>query len=389
MVLAGVSVWLLVGRDDGSAAVTTKTTKQLVTVARGALTDTISAEGTVAAAQTDDLSFGASGEVTAVDVSAGDKVTAGQVLATIDSASLQSSVDQAQSDLADAEATLDDDESSGASSAQIAASESKVQTAHDSLTSAEQALDGATLTATFDGTVTAVNVTAGEQLGSSGTGGTNQTGSATGSGNSSSTLGSGSTVPNASPNSDTGNGSTSSTPDIQVVSSGRYTSELQVDSSQVDSVAVGASVTVSVSTGSSSGRGGFNFPAFAGGNANRNGGNGNAANGNAANGNAANGDTTNGATGGHTATGTVTEVGKVADASSGVAQYPVTITFSTDDASFSVGTSITGAISSTIKDDVLTVPVRAVSTEQRRVDGDRRSRRDDERPHRDGQGHDG
>ena len=171
-----------------------------------------------------------------------------------------------------------------------------------------------------------------------------------------------------------------------MVSSGRYTSELQVDSSQVDRVAVGASVAVSVSTGSSSGRGGFNFPAFGSGNANRNG---NSGNGDAGNGNAANGNTTNGAAGGATATGTVTEVGKIADASSGVAQYPVTIAFSTDDASFSVGTSITGAISSTIKDDVLTVPVRAVSTENGEstvtvaLDGTT------DRPDRDGQGHDG
>ena len=81
--VAGVAVWLLLGRDDDSAAVTTTTTKELVTVTRGPLTETISAEGTVAAAQTDDLSFGASGTVTAVNVSAGDKVTAGQVLATL------------------------------------------------------------------------------------------------------------------------------------------------------------------------------------------------------------------------------------------------------------------------------------------------------------------
>jgi macrolide-specific efflux system membrane fusion protein len=58
----------------------------------------------------------------------------------------------------------------------------------------------------------------------------------------------------------------------------------------------------------------------------------------------------------------VTEVGRVADASSGVAQYPVTIEFATDDAAFSIGTSITGSISTTVKDDVIQVPVRAVTT---------------------------
>ena len=43
------------------------------------------AKFTVAAAQTNDLSFSSSGTVTAVDVKAGDEVKAGQVLATIDS----------------------------------------------------------------------------------------------------------------------------------------------------------------------------------------------------------------------------------------------------------------------------------------------------------------
>jgi multidrug efflux pump subunit AcrA (membrane-fusion protein) len=343
--VAGTALWLLFGRDDDSAAVTTTTTKQLVTVTRGPLTETISAEGTVAAAQTDDLSFGASGTVTAVNVSAGDKVAAGQVLATLDSASLQSDVADAQSDLADAQATLADDQSSGASSTQIAVDQTRVQSAQDALTSAQNALAGATLTATFDGTITTVNVSVGEKL-SSGTGGTDQTGSDSGTGNSSSNLGSGSNQPDGS----NGDDSSSSTPDIEVVSAGKYASELQVDSSQVDSVKLGAEVTVSVSTGSSTDNLGGFFPRQI---------DGNGTTGNGTTGN--NGGT--GTTGnGTTVTGIVTDVGKVADASSGVAQYPVSIDFSTDDASYSIGTSITGAISSAIKDDVVQVPVRAVST---------------------------
>src|SRR5262245_44858027 len=99
VLVIGLGVWWFAIRDDSSsAAITTTTTKELVTATRGPLTESISAEGTVAAAQTDDLSFGASGTVTAVNVAAGDKVTTGQVLATIDSASLQSDVDQAASD---------------------------------------------------------------------------------------------------------------------------------------------------------------------------------------------------------------------------------------------------------------------------------------------------
>ena len=134
-----------------------------------------------------------------------------------------------------AEATLADDQTSGASSSQIAVDQTRVTTAQDSLTQAQEALAGATLVASFDGTVASVNVSVGERLGSGGTGGTGQTGSATPSGRSSSTLGSGNTGPNA-----TGGSGNTSTADIQVVSAGRYSSELSVDSSQIDSVKVGA-----------------------------------------------------------------------------------------------------------------------------------------------------
>src|SRR5215813_5063456 len=70
----------------------------VVGLAMGALGDPGTASsptaqvGTVAAAQSDDLKFGASGTVTAVNVKAGDDVQAGQVLATIDSSQLQANV---------------------------------------------------------------------------------------------------------------------------------------------------------------------------------------------------------------------------------------------------------------------------------------------------------
>jgi hypothetical protein len=134
------------------------------------------------------------------------------------------------------------------------------------------------------------------------------------------------------------------------VSTGKYSAELQVDSSQVDRVQPGAPVTVSVSTGSSDTFSGGFFPGAV---RRSDAGTGNT-------GNASGGTGTTGS--GTTVTGIVYEVGKVADASSGVAQYPVTIAFSTDDASFSIGTSVTGDISSTVKDDAVQVPVRAVST---------------------------
>ncbi len=90
------------------------------------MSETVSAEGTVAAAETDDLSFAASGTVTAVNVKAGDTVTAGQVLATIDSAELESDVAAANATVAEAKAKLADDEDAGASDEQLAADESSL-----------------------------------------------------------------------------------------------------------------------------------------------------------------------------------------------------------------------------------------------------------------------
>ena len=59
----------------------------------------------------------------------------------------------------------------------------------------------------------------------------------------------------------------------------------------------------------------------------------------------------------------MTSVSQVASASSGVAGYPVVISFNADSKSFYPGTTVTGAIATEAKDDVIQVPTRAVSTE--------------------------
>jgi membrane fusion protein, macrolide-specific efflux system len=373
VVIVAFAVWYFAIRSDGSSsnAAATTTTKQLVTVTRGALTNSVSAEGTVAAAQTDDLSFSAAGTVTAVNVKAGDTVTAGEVLATIDSASLQSSVASAASTLARAQASLADDQSSGASSAQIAADQTAVTTATDSLARAWQNLAGASLVATFNGTVSSVNLTVGEQLSSSGSGGTTPTGSGSGSGQSSSTLGSGNSGGFGGNNS---SNSSSSSAQIEVVSKGQYSVSLPVASSDVSSLEVGDPATLTVTTATGGRFGGFGgfgggggFRALFGAGGGGAGTGGANANGGGRNATGQNGSATSGpgnsANTGATATGTVTDVGQVASASSGVAQYPVTVTFTTDNAQFSVGSTVTGAVQAVVADNVIEVPVRAVSSD--------------------------
>jgi multidrug efflux pump subunit AcrA (membrane-fusion protein) len=229
ILIAAFAGWWFGIRSDGTstAAATVTTTKQLVTVTSGPTSQTVSADGTVAAAQTDDLSFTAAGTVTAVNVKAGASVTKGQVLATIDSAALQSALTSAESTLADAKAKLSNDETAGASSDQIAADNASITTATDSVTNAYVALQGAQLVATFNGTVAS-----GSKSGS---------GQSAGSGSSSS----GSSGFGASSSSSS---STSSVGQIAVVSQGQYSVAVDVTSSDVGSVQVGQAATLTLSS---------------------------------------------------------------------------------------------------------------------------------------------
>src|SRR5665647_1539152 len=70
---------------------------------------TIDAVGTVASAARADASFSVGGTVGTVDVAVGDTVAAGALLATLDASGLEDALEQAESELADAEQTLEDD----------------------------------------------------------------------------------------------------------------------------------------------------------------------------------------------------------------------------------------------------------------------------------------
>jgi hypothetical protein len=60
----------------------------------------------------------------------------------------------------------------------------------------------------------------------------------------------------------------------------------------------------------------------------------------------------------------VTSVGKVATASSGVATYTVTVTFTDTSKEIFAGSTVTAAIVTSHRSDVLQVPSRAVTTDQ-------------------------
>jgi multidrug efflux pump subunit AcrA (membrane-fusion protein) len=90
------------GSSSSSAA-----TKRTATVGKGVVQSTVSGNGTLEPAQKVKLSFGASGEVTAIDVKSGEKVKVGQVLAEVDSSSARASLASAEAQLIEAEEAVE------------------------------------------------------------------------------------------------------------------------------------------------------------------------------------------------------------------------------------------------------------------------------------------
>ena len=211
-------------------------TTVIVPVTTGTIQQTVSSSGTIEPASQASLNFAVSGTVTAVDVAAGQTVTAGQTLATIATTSLSEELSAAQAQLTAANDRLASDEASGASTSTIDSDQSSVTSAESSVSTAETNLNDATLTSTISGTVASVNLTVGQQV--SGTG----SGSGSGSGGSGSgSAGSGGT----------GSGSSgSSSGQIEVIGTDSYIVNASVDDTQIQQIAEGDQVDITP-TGSS------------------------------------------------------------------------------------------------------------------------------------------
>ncbi len=224
----GIAAWFGT-RPASSAATTTR----VVTVAPATLDQSVASTGTVEPAQQADLSFVVSGVVAAVDVSVGQKVTAGETLATLDPTQLDATLAQAQATLALDQAKLSSDQAADASAAQLDADEAAVVSAQAQVSSAQADVSDAALTSTITGTVASVGVSVGESVGAGGStaGGSTAGGSTAG--------GSAGTSAAA-----------SSTAQFVVVSTGSFVVDTSVDDSQVGRVAAGdqAVVTVAGST---------------------------------------------------------------------------------------------------------------------------------------------
>jgi multidrug efflux pump subunit AcrA (membrane-fusion protein) len=124
-------------------------------------------------AQQENLNFATSGQVTSVAVTVGQKVKAGQVLATVNSASLAANVAQAKATEASDAAKLSSDlaAGSGVTSAQLTADQAAVTAAENQVTDAEQALAETKLTSPINGVVAALNLSVDQQVSGSGSSG--------------------------------------------------------------------------------------------------------------------------------------------------------------------------------------------------------------------------
>ena len=162
------------------------------TVTRGTVQATESTSGNVAAATTYSLGFPTSGTITAIDVSVGQQVAQGQVLAVIGATAAQSALTVAQDNLTAAQDRLVEDEQGRAPPAQptagspsaatastqavatvaspatIAADEAVVAADEEVVSTAQQDLRGTTLIAPASGTIIAIDGQVGQTIGSGG-----------------------------------------------------------------------------------------------------------------------------------------------------------------------------------------------------------------------------
>ena len=167
-------LWLTSGSPSaGGLSITTVT----VPVTTGTIQQTVTSSGTIEPATQANLNFAVSGAVTAVNVKAGQTVTAGQVLASVDTTALNQQLDAAQAQLTAAQDRLASDEAASASTSQIDSDQASVTSAESSLSTAQTNLDDASLTATIGGTVASVNLTVGQEVTGTGSGGNGSTGS--------------------------------------------------------------------------------------------------------------------------------------------------------------------------------------------------------------------
>jgi membrane fusion protein, macrolide-specific efflux system len=229
----GLTLWLTSGSSTPTGLSVTTVT---VSATTGTIQQTVASSGTLEPASQADLNFAVSGTVTGVDVKAGQAVTAGQVLATVDTTALAQDVNAAEAQVTAAQDRLSSDESSNAATSTIDSDEASVTSAESSLSTAQTNLSDASLTSTISGTVASVDLTVGQQV------------SGSGSGDSGAGSGTGASGDDSAASSDTGasgTGSTgSSSGQIVVIGTDSYIVNTTVDDTEIGEIADGDQVDI-------------------------------------------------------------------------------------------------------------------------------------------------
>jgi multidrug efflux pump subunit AcrA (membrane-fusion protein) len=311
LLAAGGAVWWARSADTSSA---NNPTYRLVAASTGTIRQSISSTGTIAPAQQEAVNFTVSGKVTRVAVTAGQRVSAGTVLATIDTATLTANLAQAQATLAIAQAKVAaDNADSSTTSTQLAADTAAATSAQGQVTSAQQAMSAATLTSPIAGVVAEVNLTVGQQVGGSSSGsGSGSGGSGSGTGGAGGSTGGSGSGAGGSGSGGSNSSSSSSTDQFLVISTTSWVVNATVDSTGVGLIANGDQAQIVPGSSPS------------------------------------------------VVYGTISSVGVMATTSSGVATFPVVISVTGNPPGLHAGDTATVSLIYKQLSDVLTVPTAAV-----------------------------
>lgn len=133
VVIVAVGFWVVNPLATQAAAPVT------ATATTGTIVSAVDVSGAIAAGSVDELSFGASGTVQTVKVSVGQTVSAGEVLATIDTTAADAQLNVAKANLTAAQARLTADQQAP-TAATVASARDSVNQAKAQLTNAEQNL---------------------------------------------------------------------------------------------------------------------------------------------------------------------------------------------------------------------------------------------------------
>jgi len=221
VVVGGGGAWAVTRSSSSTTAAPT-----LVSVTSGTIRQSVSATGTLEPAHRADLTFAVSGTVTSVPVAAGDRVRAGAVLATVDTANLTNAVTSAKASVNAMQDQLTAQQDAGSSAVQIASTRAQLTDAEAKLTDAQTALAEASMTAPIAGTVAQVDIAVGDSVTQSGGTASAASSAATGTGSSASSAGAG-------PSSATGSSSSATTAQIVVISTTSWVVDASVGSADL------------------------------------------------------------------------------------------------------------------------------------------------------------